>query len=824
MRVAIPGTYARRDRSALNRRADSRQQFRRRRHSSRVADGVLRELEGMRALARALAQGDADDLLQDAAVDVLGHAPPEAPPRAWLATVLRNRWRMTARGAGRRAAREQVVVPDEVETPDAALDRARTFERLANALVGLEEPFRQTVILRYLDGQSAAEIARTMNVPAGTVRWRLKTGLDRLRAALDDTEPRWRRAFVPLAGAGMMKAKTTSVAVVIVLLLLASVALYFFVVKRDDTPATKPAVATTTRPALPTVRKARIDAAVEAALPPGQGKPILDELAGPGVVGGRVINWSTGDGVEGADITFTNASGATTVRSGKGGAFELAPETPGRFVLTTISAPGFLPYAPELLHSNVHVEVVPNRAVRGITVFLFPAVDYMGIVVDAQGKPVPGAKVRLLGTPVGEQMIDKLETEWTSDKDGKFTFHAADDAVFIATAGKLRGYGLLDGNAAITHVMRIVVVGNAPARDRKIAGRVLAGDKPIANVLLRAEPEEQDPVHVRSVAFATTDANGAFVLEDVDDRSYELFAEADGYARGRLAPVMGGAKDVLVVLDKGHTIAGRVVDSGGDPVSSYTLLAFKRTGARRDLVLSRSIVDARGSFSVQVSDGEFDITAAASGWAPSEYVVARAGDVGVELKVSTGATLSGTVIAADGSGPIPYVRVMREARGGGSSVQPANAGTVTRQDGTFELTGIPPGPLSITVAGGGFHPKIEAGMTATDGAKLGPLTIKLVALKAGETPQLELVGIGVKLSANGKVVVVEAVIPGGGAEAAGIVAGDEVVAVDGIPVTESGLDGAVAKIRGVEGTTLSVTLQRNGKPVTLVVTRKKLKA
>lgn len=800
------------------------QQFRRRRHSSRVTSDVLRELEGMRALARVLARGDADDLVQDAAVDVLDHPPPsEGAPRAWLATVLRNRWRMTARGASRRAAREAQVVTEEAETPDAALDRARAFERLAAALVALEEPFRQTVIRRYLDGQSAAEIAREMAIPAGTVRWRLKTGLDRLRSALDDAQPKWRRAFAPLAG-GLVKAKTISVAVVIALLLIGGIALYFGVL-RDEAPAVKPpAVAVPARPAVKPA-KPKIDEAVEAALPPGQGKAILGDVSGPGVVTGRVINWSTGDGVDGADLTFTNAAGAaTTVHSGKGGAFELAPEEPGRYVLTTIGAQGYLPYAPELLHSNVHVEVVPNRAVRGITVFMFPAVDYTGIVTDENAKPIAGAKVRLLGTPVGEQMIDKPETEWTSDRDGKFTFHAADDAVFIATAGKLRGYGLLDGGVAITKVMRIVVVGNAPARDRTITGRVLDGEKPVANVLVRAEPAEQDPVHVRSVAFATTDASGAFVLEDTDDRAYELFAEADGYAQARIEPVMGGSRDVVVALDKGQTVAGRVVDTGGDPVGSYTLLAFKRIGARRELVAARSVVDASGRFALQVAEGEYDLMAAPSGWAPSPYVVARAGDREVELRVSEGATLSGKVVAADGSGPIPYARVMREARGGGSSAQPANAGTVTRADGTFELAGIPPGPLSFTIAAGGFHPRIEAGMTAGDGEKLGPRELRLVALKPGEAPQTELVGIGVKLAVDGNAIKVAGVIAGGGAEAAGIVEGEEVVAVDGLPAMQLGIDGIVGKIRGVEGTTLSVTLLRQGKAVTLVVTRKKLRA
>ena len=51
----------------------------------------------------------------------------------------------------------------------------------------------------------------------------------------------------------------------------------------------------------------------------------------------------------------------------------------------------------------------------------------------------------------GEQQIDKLATEWTTDNDGMFMFHAADDAVFEATHGAQRGWARLDGNVAITH-------------------------------------------------------------------------------------------------------------------------------------------------------------------------------------------------------------------------------------------------------------------------------------------------------------------------------------------------------------------------------------
>ena len=55
-------------------------------------------------------------------------------------------------------------------------------------------------------------------------------------------------------------------------------------------------------------------------------------------------------------------------------------------------------------------------------------------------------------------------------------------------------------------------------------------------------------------------------------------------------------------------------------------------------------------------------------------------------------------------------------------------------------------------------------------------------------------------------------------------AGEQVVAVDGPPVTQLGIDGAVPKIRGIEGTTVSITVRRDGKLVPIVVTRKKLRA
>ncbi|MEO8700874.1 MAG: sigma-70 family RNA polymerase sigma factor [Kofleriaceae bacterium] len=815
------------------------------------ADAVLRELTGLHALARSLVHGDADadDLIQDAAIAAIEHPPAiDRPVRPWLAIVLRNRRRMDLRADRRRRAREESVA-DELVTagPDAALERARVLERLAAALVALDEPFRQTVMRRYLDGHSAADIARAHGVPAATVRSRLKTGLERLRAALDksargrtrsaaeggaevddDKDRKWRAVLAPVLAGAAVKSKVSIIAVLVVLLLLLGIGAVIWKTRGGGDDAATPVA---TQPGSAAVQLGRTgSAAVPTPAPvrdplPGQGRAVIELVTGDGgVASGRVINWSTGDGVDHAELTFTSDAGATTVHSRADGSFELAPIAPGRFALTAIAAQGFLPFAPELLHSSVHLELTRERAVRGITVFLFPAIDYHGKVVDKAGAPVAGARVRLLGTPTGEQAIDKLETEWTTASDGTFTFHAADDAVFEAVKGKQRGWARLDGGVELTRQL-VIGIDDVAARDATITGRVVdKAGKPVVDVLVRAQPadvkKEDSP---RATAFATSGADGTFTLEGCDRGAYDLAAQYEGKAPVARDGVPGGTRNITLVLDDGVVLAG-VVESPEGAVPAYTLLVSRRIGTVRDLILARSIVDASGKFEVRVEPGEYELVAAASGWAPSARVTASAGDKEVRLRVSAGATLRGTVVAAEGGAPLGYARVMREASGGGASAQPANAGTVTRADGTFELTGIPPGPLAITIGAGGFHPKIEAGMQASDGARLGPLTVALTALKDGEQPTLELVGIGVQLSGGEDALIVQRVIEGGGAQAAGIVAGDRVIAVDGVEATKLGVDGAVAKIRGVAGTTVSVTVKRGDQQLQLTVERRKLRA
>jgi S1-C subfamily serine protease len=148
---------------------------------------------------------------------------------------------------------------------------------------------------------------------------------------------------------------------------------------------------------------------------------------------------------------------------------------------------------------------------------------------------------------------------------------------------------------------------------------------------------------------------------------------------------------------------------------------------------------------------------------------------------------------------------------------------ITRADGSFELAGIAPGRRSVTAGAYGHDMAIVGPLDIPDGGRVGPIAIELSPIAPGETPKLELAGIGAALSAQGNDLVVQNTIPGGGAEAAGILAGDLVLAVDGTPVTALGLDGAIQHIRGPVGTRVVLKIRRATATSDYTVTRTKIR-
>lgn len=191
---------------------------------------LLREGQWVRRLAVGLVGPDqADDVVQETMLSTLRHPPPASRPlRPWLARVARNVVRMNHRAGKRRRLRdEQYASEDKEGGADAAalLDRLTAQRMLADHLAELPEPFRSTLLKRYYDEKCSREIAEDLDVPDGTVRWRIKRGLELLRARLREKEGRgWRRALLPLVPALPSEGLTTmailKAALVLVVLLL----------------------------------------------------------------------------------------------------------------------------------------------------------------------------------------------------------------------------------------------------------------------------------------------------------------------------------------------------------------------------------------------------------------------------------------------------------------------------------------------------------------------------------------------------------------------------------------------------------------------------
>lgn len=157
-------------------------------------EDLLADSTWLRALSRGLVRDHfaADDLAQEAWLAALrAHAGTHAAPpdgverRTWLTGVLRNLAWKQQRTQLRRAARERASARTEsLPSSGELVARADMQRALSEAIVALDEPFRTTILLRYMEDLSSAEIARRQNVPEGTVRWRVMRGLAELRESL----------------------------------------------------------------------------------------------------------------------------------------------------------------------------------------------------------------------------------------------------------------------------------------------------------------------------------------------------------------------------------------------------------------------------------------------------------------------------------------------------------------------------------------------------------------------------------------------------------------------------------------------------------------
>jgi RNA polymerase sigma-70 factor (ECF subfamily) len=137
--------------------------------------------------------GVSEDVAQEALIRVWRHAPVFDPRRgsvtSWVLTITRN---LTIDAL--RLRRAVPTDPDDFaaaamlsleHNPEDAVLRGDVRHLVRNALAVLPVEQRRAVVLASVYGRTALEISETEGIPLGTAKTRIRTGLLRLRAAVE---------------------------------------------------------------------------------------------------------------------------------------------------------------------------------------------------------------------------------------------------------------------------------------------------------------------------------------------------------------------------------------------------------------------------------------------------------------------------------------------------------------------------------------------------------------------------------------------------------------------------------------------------------------
>ncbi len=673
---------------------------------------LLARADWLRRLAASLRQ-DPDDLVQDTWLAAL-RSPPRSdrPAEPWLAAVLRNlarkRWR--ARQVRERALPSwQPQAGARAAAPDELLERAQLQRVIAELVLDLEEPYRGTLLRRYYEGQSSSEIAKDQGVPAGTVRWRLKMGLDQLRRRLDERHSGGRASWMALlsplpelaraggaAGASGLngkgafimamstKGKLAAVGVLAAVLISVSggVALWRQGGGSRDRPAASGGAAR--RVVIPALSGEAVGPSGEAipAEVDAEGRDllgtesetlegkVLDE--GGGVIPGARVHLLAGP-PGGAGTGLAPTRSFRTVADGEG---RYRIVVPPREYTVRAEADGY---------ASTEMPAAITRPMR-LDLRLHPAARIAGRVFEREtGRPVPDAEVVI--RPPGLEASVAVSTR--AGDDGRFSFDsvAAGRYQISARRGPLLGVGpVLDLIATQT----IPDVPVALDRGLAVSGRVRDGAGAGVPGLALGIGE----------ARATSQADGRFRLEGISPGSQRLWVAAsrEGWQGLRREITVGaaGLEGVDLVVTRGGILDGHVWKASGKPAAGVTVRAdlgatIGKMGSG-DTLTAESGAD--GSFRLAgLPEGKSTVVASHPTFGLARQEVGPwegAGTLQVDLHLRAGASVAGVVKFEDGS-PAGAVSVAVSGQELGTN----HVSVTTGDDGHFRAGGLLPGRYTV---------------------------------------------------------------------------------------------------------------------------------
>jgi hypothetical protein len=415
--------------------------------------------------------------------------------------------------------------------------------------------------------------------------------------------------------------------------------------------------------------------------------PAVDvQLQPAALVEGRVIDAATRAPVAGAHVALVPDSGpARIAETGADGAFRLEGVIPGAWAIDVV-ATGFLP------PDRDGVEVAAEQTLS-LEIPLARGGAIAGRVVDGRGAPVAGARVEAFGEARGGHALREGVTG-RARRWARALGAAPPDRAGDATTSR-PGF-LAIGELGVT----VGPVPFAPPKGVRVATRPTAADD------ATAPAADDPPLSGEALAAAekglVTDADGRFAIDALPAGAYRVRAFHPDFAGGesdRLdVPAGGDPRQTTVVVTRGASLAGRVLDASGAAVPGATLVAW-----RGDVRVGETMADDGGRYRLDRLTGRVRVVASAPGAADGALEVELgAADEGHELGRDVrlgafGAPTGGVV--EDPSGRALAAATIVALVGG-----EARASTASDADGRFTLVGLPAGAIWLRVESDGYPP------------------------------------------------------------------------------------------------------------------------
>jgi hypothetical protein len=299
---------------------------------------------------------------------------------------------------------------------------------------------------------------------------------------------------------------------------------------------------------------------------------------------------------------------------------------------------------------------------EGVELVLKRRLPISGRVVWADGRPAVGCTVAYVHEDISAWGKSFGTGEVETENDGRFQITEVGTAPISLTArmkptltrrsspGSASGAKVqLDQSPWVAFLAGVeagtenVVLTLGPGVS--IQGRVLdEAGQPIPTFTVRADPvrTHEDMFVSDGPRCMSTGSNGAFELVGLRAGSWQLTANAPGYADAprRAFTIPGDGRPIDLILRRPATLSGVVVDASGRPVSSAKVSVGTRDplspGTYSFSSSNEDRTDADGRFNItKVSPGSLVVTASSRGWSDSEWM---------PIEVQSGQVVSGLTI------------------------------------------------------------------------------------------------------------------------------------------------------------------------------------